>query len=164
MQDRINYLIFLPVISFLFLLETSFLPQIFAGGFPPNLVMIMLFAAALLALSSDFLYVAFLFGFLFDIFSGASFGIFTAALVFSSIIVCEIKSRFIKEDRFVQIAAAASAGALSYHLIYLLLFTIPYNGNISSYGDFLWEKILFDSAYAAVLTYPAMRLISKKKQ
>lgn len=164
MQDRINYFIFLPALFLSFLIGITFLPQIFAGGFPPNFVMIMIFAAAFLASSSDFLYVVFLFGFLLDILAGTVFGVYIASLVFSAILICRMKTKFLKEENFLQIAAIASAGALAYHIITLSFLAVAANGTGAFYGSYIWERAAFDAAYAALLTYPAIRLISKKKQ
>ncbi|MFA7169934.1 MAG: rod shape-determining protein MreD [Candidatus Paceibacterota bacterium] len=164
MQDKINYYIFLPIIFFLFFLETTFVAQIFYGNFPPSLVLIFLFAAALLTRSSDFLYVVFVFGFLFDIFSGINFGIFTLSFVLACIILCYLKAKFLKEESFIKIAALAISGALIYNLIYFFLLIVIFNTDASFELNFVGKKIIFDLVYAAVLTYPVMWLISKKRQ
>lgn len=163
MPDRINYYILLPLLLLCFFLETTFMAQLGGGNFMPNLVLILLFAAALLACSADFIYIALVFGFLFDLFAGVSFGIYLLSFVLSCLLLCQLRTRLLKEETFLRVTALGMLGALGYNLIYLALLFFVFNTGSAFSLDFVSKKILFDLVYAAVFTYGAVRLIYKEK-
>jgi len=163
MPDRINYFILLPLLLLCFHLETTFGAQLGGGLFMPNLVLILLFAAALLACSADFLYIVLIFGFLSDLSAGVNFGIYTLSFVFSCTLLCQMKARFLPEESFVRVAALSALGALAYNLIYLALLSLVFNAGGAFALAFVGKKIAYDIVYAAVLTYGALRLIHKEK-
>jgi rod shape-determining protein MreD len=164
MKDRINYYIFLPLIFAAFFLETSFFAPLLGGLFQPQLVFMFLLAAVFLSASSDFLYLAFLFGFLFDICFGAEFGIYTISLVGVSVLSSLLKDKLIKEESFGKVAKASVIAALSYNLFLFSLFSFLFGAEKIFDPAFLGKKVLFDSVYAAILVYPMMRIISKGKE
>jgi len=163
MKDKINYHIFLPAMFLLFFLESTFIAQ-FWTNFPPNLVLILLFASIFLSRSSDFVYVAFFFGFLSDIFSGSHFGISTLSFVLTAMAVFMLKVKFMKEDRFTKIVGLSACAAILYDLSYLFLAILVYNADFNDYAVVAPQKILFDTIYAAALVYPAMHLIYKEQE
>jgi rod shape-determining protein MreD len=148
----------------LFFLQTTFIAQI-ATSFPlPNLVLIFLFAAAFLSDSSDFIYVALLFGFLFDIFIGNNFGVYLLSFTASCALASYVRTKFIKDISFVKIFTFSVAMAFVYNLLYLSLSIVAFGADFFSHTDFVSRKIFFDLIYAGILVYPAMWLISKGKQ
>lgn len=164
MKDRINYYIFVPLILIAFFLETAFLSHVLWSGLSVPAVVIVLFASVFLARSSDFLYTAFIFGFLLDIYSGTHFGIFTASLVFSSIFTCYLKEKFLKEESFIRVVGVSVVAMLFYDLFYLSLLSLVFGAQgIFDFG-FIGKRIFFDLIYAAVFIYAAMRLISNGKE
>lgn len=163
MKDRINYYIFLPLIFLAFFLETAFLPPLLWTSLPLRPVMIVIFASAFLSLSSDFLYTAFLLGFLLDVYSGSGFGILTASAVVSAIGANSLKEKFLKEERPARVAELSAAAMLLFNLSYFCLLSVSGEG-----GDFdaafIGKDALLDSLAAAILVYPVMRLVSKGKE
>jgi rod shape-determining protein MreD len=164
MKDKINYYIFLPAMILLFFLETTFIATLFYDSFPPNLVLAFLFAAVFLSASADFLYPAFIFGFLYDTFSGANFGLFTASFVLAAMAAYRLRLRFMQEETFLKVVILSIGSALVYNILYLLLAVLVFNDSISSFGGYFLSNACSDAAYAAVLVYPAMQLISKRQK
>lgn len=164
MKDRINYFLFLPLISAAFLLETAFLPNLFAGSWQPHLVLSVLIASVLLSSSSDFLYTAFVFGFLLDVYSGPVFGAMAAAIIFTSIFASSMRYKLLKEDRFIKIAGISTAAALFYNLCYLSLLSFGLGSDAVFVSGYVWKKVMLDAILAAALVYPVMRMISNGKE
>lgn len=161
MKDRVNYYIFLPATFLLFLLQTTFFAQALGEFFLPNFVLIFIFAAVLISNDADFIYAAFLFGFLFDLFSGNNFGVFLISFVLACVALLNLKEKFLKEQSFLKIVAISIAGTLLYNIIYIALLRIVFDTNLSSDYDFIRGKVAFDCIYTAIFIYPAMLLISK---
>jgi len=164
MKDRINYYISLPLIFFAFFLETAFFPFLLRNSFQVPLVFIVLLASVFLSSSSDFIYIAFLFGFLFDIYFGTNFGIFTVSVVLSAVFASFCKDKFLKEESFGKVAGLSVAVALFFNLLYVCLLSFVFGSGENFSPAFIWKKMFFDSFYAAILVYPAMRFISKGKE
>lgn len=164
MKDRINYIIFLPLIFLAFFLQTTFFAQLFSGNLIPPLVFMVLTAAVFLSDSYDFLYLALFFGFLFDIFTGSSFGIFTASFAMAAAAAFILKENFLKDPGFTKTVLLSAAVAVAYNLTYLLLSVVFSSfGFLAHYGPII-HKTAYDAVLAAIFVYPAMHLISNKKQ
>ena len=164
MKDRIKYHIFLPLIFLAFFLETAFLPSLLWRSYLPHLVLVVLVASVFLSVSSDFLYTAFFFGFLFDVYSGADFGLFTLSVVFSAIGAYLLKEKFLQEESLIKVAGLGAVVMIFYNLIYLGLLFLVFGTGEALNPEFIWKEMLFDSVYAVILVFPVMRLISKRKE
>jgi rod shape-determining protein MreD len=163
MKDKINYFILLPLLLLFFFLESTFLAQLFINYFPLQLVFIALTAAILLSYSFDFIYLAFFFGVMTDIFSGGSFGIQTCVFVLTAILIFLLKAKIMPEDNSVKILAIAAGSAFIFDAVYLAL-AIAFSANP---GDFstrrILEKTAFDMIAAVILIRPMMKLIYKRQ-
>lgn len=164
MKDRINYYIFLPLIFVAFILETAFFPSLLGGVFRPELVFMLILASVFLSVSSDFLYTAFFFGFLFDAYFGIGFGTFTVSMVFASVFASAAKEKLMKEEGSGKVMRLSVIGMLFYDVFFLCLLVFAFGADEVFDPSFLWKKALVDSVYAALLVYPMMRLISKGKE
>jgi rod shape-determining protein MreD len=164
MKDRINYYIFLPLIFAAFILETAFFPSVLEGAVRPDLVFILLLASVFLSVSSDFLYTAFFFGFLFDAYFAGGFGTFTVSMVVASIFASMAKEKLMKEESFGKAVRLSVIGMLFYDAAFLFLTAFAFGANEILDLSFIWKEALADSAYAALLVYPMMHLISKGKE
>ncbi len=163
MEDKINYYILLPVVFLLFFVQTTFLAQVFWGFFTPNFVFIFLLSAALLSYSTDLFYAILFFGFLFDLFSGKDFGIYTLSFFFACAAAYYLKFKVLKEKNFIKVAAVSALAMLIYNVVYFTLLFLVFSTGFS-FSGFVFKKVLFDLIHASVLTYPIMYLISKKEQ
>lgn len=164
MKDRIKYHIFLPLIFLAFFLETAFLPSLLWNSYLPHLVLIVLVASVFLSSSSDFLFTAFFFGFLFDIYSGADFGPFTVSMVFSAIGGYLLKEKFLQEESLIKVAGLGVAVMIFYDLLYLGLLFLVFGAGEAFNPAFVWKKMLFDSISSVILVFPLMHLISNGKE
>lgn len=164
MKDRIKYHIFLPLIFLAFFLETAFLPSLLWSSYLPHLVFIVLVASVFLSLSSDFLFTAFFFGFLFDVYSGADFGLFTLSVVFSAIVAYLLKEKFLQEESLIKVFGLSVAVIIFYDLLYLGLLFLVFGAGETFGLAFVWKKILFDSVSSVILVFPIMHLISNGKE
>lgn len=164
MKDRIKYHIFLPLIFLAFFLETAFLPSLLWSSYLPHLVLIVLVASVFLSLSSDFLFTAFFFGFLFDVYSGADFGLFTLSMVFSAIGAYLLKEKFLQEESLIKAVGLSVMVIIFYDLLYLGLLFLVFGTGEAFDPEFIWKKMLFDSISSVILVFPVMRLISNGKE
>jgi rod shape-determining protein MreD len=164
MKDRINYYLFLPLISLAFLVETAFLPHLFWGSFQPPLVAVLLFAAVFLSRSADFLYTAFFFGFLLDLYAATPFGVLLTSLVLSAVFACLAKEKFLHEENFTRVAGVAMLSMLFYDIVFPALLALTAASRAVPDFGFLGREALYDLAFAALAVYAGMHLISNGKE
>ncbi len=164
MKDRINYYILLPLMFLVFFLETTFLAQSSAALLLPDLLLLLLLADVLLSASADFLYLAFFFGALADVFSGSNFGLHVLAFTLIALLAALVKAKFLREERFLRVALLAGALSAAYDLLTLFLLTFVFNADSALYADLIWRKLPLDGIFAAALIYPIMHLIAKQRE
>jgi len=163
MNDRINYYAFLPLAASAFLLETAFLPNVL-GGAQLHIVMAVIFASVFLSTSSDFLYTAFVSGFLLGIYSVAPFGVILSSTVLAAVCAYFLKTRFLKEENFTRIAGTSAAAMILYDGSYLLMLALSSGALGRIDMRLIGQEILLDALFASVAVYIIMHLISNGKE
>lgn len=164
MKDNINYYVLLPALSLLFLLEATFLAQIPGVPLLPDFVFLLLLADILLSSSADFIYLAFFFGFLSDLFSGGQFGIRTLSFVLIALLANRLKNKFLPKENFFRVALFSGACAILYDLLYLFLLVFVFDAPSALYAGTAMPKLLLDGVFATGLVYPLMQLIYKRQE
>lgn len=161
MGSKINYYFFCFLFLIAFLLETSFLPQIFFGFFSPNLVAVIVIAAGLVLYSDDFIYLAFGVGLFMDLYTAVNFGIYSLGFTFLSVATSVFRSKFLKEGGVSRIFFITALSILTFDIFTLLL--LYFYSNVWLF-DFLFvsKKIFFDIIVAIILIFPFKILIYKK--
>jgi rod shape-determining protein MreD len=163
MKDKINYYIFLPLLFFLFFLELTFSARLFASYFPPPLVFIALTAGIFLSNSADFIYLAFFFGAITDVFSGGSFGLYTTTFVVAALAVFFLKVKLSPEDNFIKALTLGAGSILIYDLVYLGLYFVLSMGAAGLSSGLVMQKLFADMLSGFLLVRPLMLLIYKRQ-
>lgn len=159
MKDRVNYYILFPALIVAFLLETTLGARLFYGAHMPELVWIMLMAGTFLTVSADFLWAAFLMGFLSDAFAGSDTGLITMSYVFGSIAAYSLRLKLMPEVSLLKSIAIAALATIAFASIHALLHGLFFGG----WGDISLGKLLADALFASLLIWPALCLIRKQR-
>lgn len=162
-NERINNQSFIPLLILFLLLQLTFIPQLFYGIIAPDIVLILLLAASFLCKSPDIFYVVFLCGFALDLFSGLYFSPTIISLLFSVFVSAYLGHYFLKETQFLNLLLIVSGSVIVYNVIYFVLINIGSPDRIFIGLNYMFFVILFNIAYAMLIIYPLMRLISYRK-
>jgi rod shape-determining protein MreD len=162
-NKNINTYIFISLLVLFLFLQLSLIPQLFFDKAVPNLVLILLLAASFLYKSSGILYIAFLCGFILDIFSGANFGSILLSTIFAVFISSYLGYRFLKELFSLDLILISGVSVLIYNIIHFTLAHLDNFHRLMNSLDWFAIVVIMEIIYATLLIYPLTSLLSYKK-
>lgn len=141
------------------LLQSTILPRIRLLGGQPDLVLLVVFAWAMLDREQEGVVWAFVGGFLLDIFSGVPLGVSALALVPVTLVVSLAEPKVFRESVLPPLLLTA-VGAAGYHLLVLLLLRF-YAGFPIEWESALLFVTLPSILLDVLLILPVLRLLVK---
>lgn len=159
-----RYYIFLIILLVSFFLQITFFSQMFAVGYIPNIVLIILIAFSVACRSENVLYFAFVIGIILDIVSISYFGSATISMVSTIFLVLYLRPVVLKYTLSYYLLVISFAGVLVYNILYVVLININNFYVLVSNAGEISLIILFQVIIALVLIYPITNLFSCKNE
>ncbi len=164
-NENVENLIFIPLLFIFLFLQITFIPQLFPENCAPNIILILLIAAAVIdAKSANIFFVSFFVGFIMDIFSGDSFGFITLGVLSAIFVSSYLSYYFLKELFSRNLIMISVSAVLAYNAAYIFLISIgDFYQTFSNIRQFLFI-IFFQIIYALILIYPLTYILLSKNE
>ena len=159
-----RYYIFLIILLVSLFLQITFFSQMFAVGYIPNIVLIILIAFSVSCRSENVLYFAFVIGIILDIVSISYFGSATISMVSTIFLVLYLRPVVLKYTLSYYLLVISFVGVLVYNILYVVLININNFYVLVSNAGEISLIILFQVIIALVLIYPITNLFSCKNE
>lgn len=159
-----RYYIFLIILLVSLFLQITFFSQMFAVGYIPNIVLIILIAFSVACRSENVLYFAFVIGIILDIVSISYFGSATISMVSTIFLVLYLRPVVLKYTLSYYLLVISFVGVLVYNILYVVLININNFYVLVSNAGEISLIILFQVIIALVLIYPITNLFSCKNE
>lgn len=147
--------LFIILVLFLTIIQTSFLPHFELLSSVPNLILVFVVSWCILKNYKNGLLSAVLGGFLLDLFSSTFFGINMISLTVTMILIYIIISNFVDMNNIYTRIGIISLATLFYYLFTLFIFFILefFDLKLIGYLQPLWQKILGGMVLNIVLMF-----------
>ena len=159
-----RYYIFSIILFISLFLQITFFPQIFATGYIPNIVLIILIAFSVACRSENVLYFAFVVGMILDVVSISYFGSTTISMVFTIFLTLYLSSMVLKHTLSYYFIIISFVGILVYNILYVILININNFSVLISNAEDILLIILFQIIITLILIYPIINLFSCKNE
>lgn len=159
-----RYYIFSIILFISLFLQITFFPQIFATGYIPNIVLIILIAFSFACRSENVLYFAFVIGMILDVVSISYFGSTTISMVFTIFLTLYLSSMVLKHTLPYYFIIISFVGTLVYNILYVILININNFSVLISNAEDILLIILFQIIITLILIYPIINLFSCKNE
>lgn len=159
-----RYYIFSIILFISLFLQITFFSQIFAIGYIPNIVLIILIAFSIACKSENVLYFAFVVGMILDVVSISYFGSTTISMVFTIFLTLYLSSMALKRTLSYHLLIISFVGILVYNILYVILININNFSVLISNAKDILLIILFQIIITLILIYPIINLFSCKNE
>lgn len=164
-NENIRNFIFIPFLFVFLFLQITFVPQLFPDNYAPNIVLVLLTAAAVIdAKSVNIFFISFFAGLVLDIFSGNSFGFIALSVLLAIFASSSLSYYFLKELFSRGLIIISASAVLIYNAAYIFLINISDFYQIFFYAKQFLLIIVFQIIYALILIYPLTYILSGKNE